>query len=308
MEIKQKSSGLTGDMIFKCIKSASGAIIVLVLVMIFLILTIKSYPSIRAFGLNFLISENWDPVKNDFGAYPFIIGTLITSFAAVLISLPFAISTSLFVREYAPRFTGRIISHMVDLLAAIPSVIYGMWGIFVLVPFVRKWELFLYTHFSIIPLFNAPPFGVGLLSAIVILVIMTLPYSISITRDVMAQVPKELKEGALALGSTRWTMVRKVIIPYCMKGIIGGTTLALGRALGETMAVTMVIGNSISVPRTLFDPANTIASIIANEFNEASGVLYVSSLVELGLILFLISFFINALGRLFIYKTGIRKG
>ncbi|MBN1902946.1 phosphate ABC transporter permease subunit PstC [Candidatus Sumerlaeota bacterium] len=308
MEIKRKSGRLTGDMIFKGAKSASGAIIVLVLVMIFLILSMQSLPSMRAFGLNFIIKDNWDPVKNDFGAYPFIIGTIVTSFAAIIISLPFSIATSLFIREYAPRFAGKIISHMVDLLAAIPSVIYGMWGIFVLVPIVRRWEMFLYAHFSFIPIFNAPPFGVGLLSAIIILVIMTLPYSISITRDVMAQTPKELKEGALALGSSKWKMVRKVIIPYCRKGIIGGTTLALGRALGETMAVTMVIGNSVSAPRTLFDPANTIASIIANEFNEASGALYVSSLVELGLVLFLISFFINALGRLFIHRTAFNKG
>jgi phosphate transport system permease protein len=195
---------------------------------------------------------------------------------------------------------------MVDLLAAIPSVIYGMWGIFVLVPVLRKVEVFLYTHFSFIPIFNAPPFGVGLLSGIVILVFMTLPYSISITRDVMAQVPRDLKEGSYALGSTRWMMIRKVLIPYCKYGIIGGTTLALGRALGETMAVTMVIGNSTSIPKTIFDPANTIASIIANEFNEAGTDLHLSVLIELGLILFLISLAINLIGRIIVHKVEIK--
>jgi len=304
---KQDRGFFSGDNIFSFVRLCSGILIVVILGMIFFLLVFHSMPSIRKFGLKFIWNHNWDPVNKDFGAFPFIIGTLITSFAAILISLPFAISTSLFIKEYAPPVLGKIISHMVDLLAAIPSVIYGMWGIFVLVPFVRNIELFLYNHFSFIPIFNAPPFGVGLLSAIVILIIMTLPYSISISRDVMSQVPLELKEGAYALGSTKWTMVRKIIIPYCKNGIIGGTTLGLGRALGETMAVTMVIGNSTNIPKTLFDPANTIASIIANEFNEATGTLYVSSLIELALLLFLISLAINTIGRLIVHKTRIKK-
>ena len=298
---------LSGDNIFRGIINLAGAMLILLLVVIFYLLVVRSLPSIREFGVNFIWKKQWDPVQEEFGAFPFIIGTLITSFAAIFLALPLSLSTSLFIREYAPKMIGKIISHMVDLLAAIPSVIYGMWGIFVLVPVIRKVEMLLYTHFSFIPIFNAPPFGVGLLSAIVILIIMTLPYSISITRDVMDQVPKDLKEGAYALGSTKWIMVRKIMIPYCKNGIIGGTTLALGRALGETMAVTMVIGNSTRVPKTLFDPANTIASLIANEFNEADSALYVSSLIELGLLLFLISLIINTLGKKVVQRTSIKK-
>jgi phosphate transport system permease protein len=295
----------TGDRLFTSLLYFSGIAIVALLITIFSLLIRESWPSLVAFGPRFVVTTHWDPVRDLFGAFPFIFGTIITSFAAIIIVLPFSIATSLFIREYAPSSWGQVISHMVDLMAAIPSVIYGMWGIFVLVPVVRQAEMFLYAHFSFIPLFNSPPYGVGLLTAIIILVIMTLPYSISITRDVMAQVPRELKEGACALGATKWIVARKIIIPYCKNGILGGTTLGLGRALGETMAVTMVIGNSISLPKTLFDPANTIASIIANEFNEATSTLYVSSLIELGLLLFLISLIINTLGRFIIHKTKI---
>ena len=296
---------LTGDHIFRSILFGASLIIVILLCLMFVLLVYHSRASIKEFGLKFIARRSWNPVNDNFGALPFILGTLITSFAAIIISIPFSLSTSLFIREYAPSFLGKIISHMVDLLAAIPSVIYGMWGIFILVPVVRSVELFLYNHFAFIPLLNAPHYGVGLLSAIIILVIMTLPYSISITRDVMNQVPVNLKEGAYALGSTKWNMVRKIIIPYCKNGIIGGTTLALGRALGETMAVTMVIGNSTRIPKTLFDPANTIASLIANEFNEASGGLYVSSLIELGLLLFIISLIVNTMGRVIVHKTAM---
>lgn len=295
----------SGDSIFKTILFASGLIIIVLIILIFFLLIYLSLSSILRFGLKFIISSEWNPVKKEFGAFPFILGTLITSFSAMIIVIPFSLSTSLFIREYAPSFLGTIVSHMVDLLAAIPSVIYGMWGIFVLVPAVRVVEEFLYLHFSFIPIFNALPYGIGLLSAILILVVMTLPYSISVTRDVIAQVPRDLKEGAYALGATKWTVVKKIIIPYCKHGIIGGTTLALGRAFGETMAVTMVIGNSIRLPKSIFDPSNTIASIIANEFNEASGQLHMSSLIQLALILFLISMVINTLGRFVIHKTKI---
>jgi len=296
---------LSGDNIFRLALFLSTLCIVGLLFLIFILLLFHSWPSIRNFGLSFIWTGEWDPVNDKFGALPFIAGTLITSFGAIIILIPFSLATSLFIREYSPTALGKIISHMVDLLAAIPSVIYGMWGIFFLVPIVRKLELVIVMNLPAIPLVTGPPYGVGLLSSIVILLIMTIPYSISITRDVMEQVPTDLKEGAFALGSTKWTMVRKIIIPYCKNGIIGGTTLALGRALGETMAVTMVIGNSTNIPKTLFDPANTIASIIANEFNEAGGTLYVSSLIQLGLLLFLISLGINTIGRIIVHKTRI---
>lgn len=303
---KHKIKLWSGDGVYKGIITLAGLVIVSLLCIIFVLLLWRSVPAIKKFGLKFLVNSEWNPVEDQFGALPFIIGTLITSIGAIIISFPLSISTSLFIGEYAPRFLAKLISNMVDLLAAIPSVIYGMWGIFVLVPFIRKVEMFLYTKFSFIPIFNAPPYGVGILSAIVILVIMILPYSISITREVMKQVPVSQKEGAYALGSSRWTMVRRIVIPYCKNGIIGGTTLALGRALGETMAVTMVIGNSTNIPKTLFDPANTIASLIANEFNEAMGEVYLSSLIYLGLILFTISLVINTLGRIIVHKTRMK--
>jgi len=299
---KKAKSVFNGDKVFRDVLFLTAGFIVILLIIIFILLIHHSRPSIGAFGLGFLFRQRWNPGSNKFGALPFIAGTLITSAGAVLITIPFSISTSLFIKEYASSWLGNLISHMVDLLAAIPSVIIGMWGIFVLVPVMRSIEMILYSHFAFIPLFNAPPIGVGLLSAIFILVIMTLPYSISITRDSMVQVPVSLKEGAYALGATRWRMVRSVIIPYCKNGIIGGTMLALGRAMGETMAVTMVIGNSTRLPRTLFDPANTIASLLANQFNEASGTLYVSSLIQLALILFIISLLINITGRIIVHK------
>lgn len=302
----ESKSYFNGDWIFHIILAGTSGFIISLLFLIFLLLFRHSLASMRAMGAGFLLREGWDPINEKFGALPFIAGTLITSIGAIVIAIPFSIATSLFIREYSVRWLGNLFSHMVDLLAAIPSVIIGMWGIFVLVPIVRGIETFLYMRFSFIPLFNAPPFGVGILSAIFILVIMTLPYSISITRDSMEQVPAFLKEGAYALGATRWKMVRRVIIPHCKNGIIGGTTLALGRAMGETMAVTMVIGNSTRLPRTLFDPANTIASLLANQFNEASGALYVSALIQLALILFVISLVINTAGRIIVHKTRIR--
>ena len=303
---QENKSYLDGDRIFRFVLAGTSGLIFSLLIIIFIVLTRHSLPSIKSLGAGFFLREGWDPINEKFGALPFIAGTLITSIGAVIIAIPFSIATSLFIREYAASWLGNLISHTVDLLAAIPSVIIGMWGIFVLVPVVRWVEMFLYTRFSFIPIFNATPYGVGILSAIFILVIMTLPYSISITRDSMAQVPSFLKEGAYALGATRWKMVQRVIIPYSKNGIIGGTTLALGRAMGETMAVTMVIGNSTRMPRTLFDPANTIASLLANQFNEASGTIYVSALIQLALILFVISQVINTTGRIIVHKTRIK--
>ncbi|HPB29899.1 MAG TPA: phosphate ABC transporter permease subunit PstC [Candidatus Sumerlaeota bacterium] len=303
--MKKSPLKINGDFFFGGALGAAALAIVCILVLIFVLLFYKSLPAMKHFGPGFVTGTQWDPVNDEFGAFPFIVGTLVTSFAAILLTIPLSVATSLFIREYAPPVVGGVISHMVDLLAAIPSVIYGMWGIFAMVPVVRLVQIFLNKHASFVPFLSGAPYGVGLMAAIIILVIMTLPYSISITRDVMNQVPLHLKEGAYALGATRWTMVRKIIIPYCRNGIMGGTTLALGRALGETMAVTMVIGNSTRLPRTLFDPANTIASIIANQFNEASGTLFVSALINLALILFLISFVINTIGRIIIHKVRL---
>lgn len=264
--------------------------------------------SLRQFGLNFVFSGVWDPVFEKFGALPFIAGTLVTSFMALMVSTPLAVGTAIFLAEYSPEWFSKIITFLLELLAAIPSVVYGLWGIFVLVPVVRKVEIFLFNNFSFIPLFNAPPYGVGLLSAVLILSVMILPFSSAVSRDVIKLVPREQKEGAYALGATKWEVIRHTILPYAGSGIFTGVILALGRALGETMAVTMVIGNRSEIPRTLFDPANTMASVIANEFTEATYKLYLSSLIEIGLILFVITLLINVAGRLILSRLEFKRG
>jgi len=252
-----------------------------------------SLPSIKRFGFSFLFNRVWDPVAGEFGAVPFLLGTLITSFFALLISLPFSISISIFLGEYFKKgIIATFIKSAVEVLAAIPSVIYGFWGLFVLVPLIRNFELII----------GAPPYGVGMLTSSLILALMIIPYSSSIGREVIQLVPDEVKEAAYSLGATRFEVIKKVVLPTARSGLIAGILLSLGRALGETMAVTMVIGNSYLMPRSIFDPGNTIASIIANEFTEAVDPIYLSALIELGLLLFVVSATINILGRRVIKK------
>lgn len=283
-----------------------GVSIILLIVLLFVFLLYKSRLSIKEFGIAFLWTKEWDPVNNRFGALPFLITTLITSFSAIIITTPLAIGTAIFVNEYINKKIGSIIENLIYLLAGIPSVVYGLWGIFVLIPIVRNIEMFLFTHFSNIPIFNAPPYGVGIFSAIIILSIMILPYYISIATEVIKLVPKELKEGSLALGSTKSEMIHSTIVPFAKSGFIAGMVLALGRAIGETMAVTMVIGNSPEIPKTLFDPANTLSSVIANEFSEATSEMYLSSIIELGLVLFFISLVITLLRKVITDRIMVR--
>jgi phosphate transport system permease protein len=265
------------------------ALSILVLVIAFLFtLIVQSMPSIKALGVSFLFGKTWNPVTNVYGTYPFLLGTLLTSFLALIISIPFSFSIAVFLGEYYPRgWFSEFLKNAIDLIAAVPSVIYGFWGLFVLVPLVRSLELKL----------GVTPYGIGIFTSSVILAIMIVPYAASLGREMIRMVPSSLKEAAYSLGATRFEVIRAVIIPYSKSGLFAGILLSLGRALGETMAVTMVIGNTSIIPKSIFDPGNTMASVIANEFTEAASTLYLSSLIELGLVLFLVTVIINLIGK-----------
>jgi len=263
----------------------------------FLTLIFNSYPSLKAFGIKFFYEKKWDPVFNEFGALPFLIGTILTSFLALIISIPFSLSLSIFLGEYYREGKlSLILKNLLDLLAGIPSIIYGLWGLFFLVPIIRNLEIKM----------GITPYGVGIFTASIILSIMIIPYSSSIGREVIELVPSEIKEAAYSLGATRYEVIKKVIIPYAISGILSGIFLSLGRALGETMAVTMVIGNANILPKNIFSPGNTMASVIANEFTEATGDLYLSALIEIGLFLFLVTFIINFIGRILVRKYIVK--
>lgn len=284
------------EKIFQNTLYISAFCVVALLAAIFVTLLYASVPAIQAFGAHFAYGKVWDPVSGEFGALPFLVGTLLTSFLALIISLPFSLAIAIILGEYFRKgVVANILKSAIELLAGIPSIIYGFWGLFVLVPIVRDLEI----------KFGVAPYGVGIITASLILSIMIIPYSASIGREVIQLVPADLKEAALSLGATRFEVIRKVILPYARSGIFAGILLALGRALGETMAVTMVIGNSNFLPKTLFSPANTMASVIANEFTEATENLYLASLVEIGLLLFIVTAIINVIGRYIIQKMSV---
>ncbi len=284
------------DLAFRKLATGTGIFVIFLVVATFLTLVYESLPSLKAFGLRFLWTATWDPVNLEFGALPFLVGTLITSFLALAIATPFALAGAIFLGELAPPKIANPVSFVIELLAGIPSVIYGLWGLFYLVPVVRQFELTL----------GAPPYGLGLFTASLILAIMILPYALSVARDVIKLVPQDLKEAAYGLGATRWETIRHIILPYARSGILAGIVLALGRALGETMAVTMVIGNRSAMPQSLWDLANTMASVIANEFTEATEDLHLAALVEIGLLLFVITVIVNLIARIFIVKTKVQ--
>jgi phosphate transport system permease protein len=274
----------------------SGIILIIIALSIFLTLAFSSMPSIKHLGIKFLYSKAWNPVTDDYGALPFLIGTLLTSLLALLISTPFAIATGLFLGEYFPKgIISNFFKNIIELLASIPSVIYGFWGMFVLVPIVRDWELKL----------GVLPYGIGIFTSSLILSIMIMPFAVSLSRQVISMVPANIKEGAYSMGATRFEVIKKVIIPYTRSGLFAGILLALGRALGETMAVTMLIGNSHDIPTSIFAPGNTMASVIANEFTEATGSVYTSALIEMGLLLFVVTTIINMIGRQIIKRFVI---
>ncbi len=296
----EKQSGTYSNIsesIFRKILFFSGFCIIILLLGIFITLLLDSLPAIGKFGLSFIYGTTWDPVYEKFGAIPFLVGTLLTSFLALLISLPFSIAISIFLGEY---FTEGIFSSFIksaiELLAGIPSVIYGFCGLFILVPIIRALEIKL----------GVSPFGVGIFTASIVLSIMIIPYSASLGREVIQLVPSDLKEAAYSLGATKFEVIKDVILPFARSGIFAGILLSLGRALGETMAVTMVIGNMNVLPKDIFSPSNTMASIIANEFMEASpGSLHLSSLVGVGLLLFIVTTIVNIIGKYIIKRLSV---
>lgn len=294
-----------GDRTLRVLTLTAAAVVLALMVFIGWQMFAASGLSLSKFGWSFITSTAWDPVNGKFGALPFIYGTLVTSLIALLLAVPVGLGLAIFLNELAPSPVRVTVSFFAELLAAIPSVVYGLWGIFVMAPWLQSTvEPWFNQHFGFLPLFQGPPLGVGMLAGGLILAIMILPTITAISRDVMAAVPNIQREAALALGATKWEMVKISVLSYARSGIIGGVMLGLGRALGETMAVTMVIGNSSRISSSLFAPADSMASIIANQFTEASNPLYLSSLVEIGLILFGISLVLNALARLLVWSVS----
>ena len=292
------------DQIFYIAMLACGATILALVVLIVFELITKSSLSWHAFGFKFFIASEWDPVNDKYGALPFVYGTLISSLLSLLIAVPLAIGTAVFVTELSPRWLRNPLAFTTELLAAIPSVIYGLWAIFVLVPLLRQYvQPGLAKYFGWTRLFEGPPYGIGMLAAGIILAIMILPIISSITREVMTAVPQQQREAVLALGATRWEMIRTGVLRNARAGILGGIILGLGRALGETMAVTMVIGNRPEIAKSLFAPGYTMASVIANEFSEATGDTYLSALVEVGLALFLVTIIVNIFAQLLVWSV-----
>jgi phosphate transport system permease protein len=294
-----------GDRVLRVVlRAAALAVVVLVLAMIGSMVH-AAWPAMRAFGWRFLATSTWDPVAEQFGAIPFVYGTLLSSLLALLIAVPLGIGAAIYLAELAPAWIRPPIAFLVELVAAVPSVIYGLWGIFVLAPLLRVWvQPFLGTTLGFLPLFQGPPYGVGMLAAAIILAIMIVPYITAVSREVLLAVPNIQREAALALGATRWEATRIAVLRYGRSGLVGAILLGLGRALGETMAVTMVIGNRPEVALSLFAPGYTMASVIANEFTEATSDLYLAALIEIGLLLFVVTIVVNSLARLLVWSVG----
>jgi len=301
------------EMVFRHLTRAAAILVLIILSGVIIALIKGSLPALQAFGLNFLIEERWNPVTEKFGALAPIYGTVVTSFIAMLIAVPLGLLIALFLTELCPMWLRRPIGIAIELLAGIPSIIYGIWGLFVFAPFLqRTLQPVLIDGFDNVPilsmLFEGPPYGIGVLTASLILAVMVLPFITSISRDVFEAVPPVLREAAYGVGCTTWEVVRHVVLPFARVGVIGGVMLGLGRALGETMAVTFVIGNAHKVSASILAPGTTISATIANEFTEAVGDLYTSSLIALGLILFVITFIVLAAARFLLMRLEKRVG
>ena len=296
-----------GDEIAYLITLASAVSVLLIVAALVSELWINSQQTVHAFGWKFLVTSTWDPNAGVFGALPFIYGTCVTAFVSLLLAVPLGVASAVFLSEMAPPRLSNILTFLIELLAAVPSVIYGLLGIFVLVPLIRHYLVPLLTGlFGYLPIFSGAFYGVSVLSACIVLAIMVVPFIISVSREVLLAVPTDQREAALALGATKWETTWDVVIPNASTGILGSVFLALARALGETMAVTMVIGNTPQIKASLLAPGYSIAAVIANEFAEASGDLYVSSLIFLGLVLFGLTIVINAIARIMILTTQQR--
>src|SRR3954470_13913141 len=302
-----------GDLTFRGFTFAAALSVLILLGGVMVSLVIGAWPALSTYGLGFLVTQSWNPVTEKFGALAPIYGTVMTSFIAMLIGVPVSLGIAIFLTELCPLWLRRPVSTAIELLAGIPSIIYGIWGLFVFAPFLQRTvQPFLITTFHHVPLlqnlFAGPPYGIGILTAGLILAIMVLPFITAITTDVFNQVPPVLKEAAYGLGCTTWEVVRNVVLPYTRVGVIGGVMLGLGRALGETMAVTFVIGNAHKISASIIAPGTTISATIANEFTEAVGDLYTSSLIALGLILFVITFIVLACARYMLMRIERRIG
>jgi len=302
-----RRSGYT-DSIFSNLTLFFSIFMVVILVALVFILTRDAMPAINKFGFSFITNTMWNPVTDVFGALPSIYGTLVTSLIGLLIAIPISFGAAIFLVELAPNWLKGPASFIIEMLAAIPSVIIGLWGLYVLVPVVRQpIEKWLGSHLGGLPFFQGPPFGVGFLAAGLVLAIMTIPIITAVSRDSMKAVPNEQREAMYALGATRWEVINKAVLPYCRTGMVGGVILGLGRALGETMAVTMVIGNSNKLTASLFSPGTTIASTIASQFGEASTGVQTGSLIELALILFGVTLIVNVIARTLVWRMTSLK-
>jgi phosphate transport system permease protein len=303
----------SGDFIFKsCTVLFAFSILVILLLMVVEMVR-GSIPTMGRFGWGFITGRDWDAVQGSFGALPYIWGSVVSSLLALFLATPLSVGAALFITEVAPRKFGGIVASLIELLAAIPSVIYGLWGVLVMAPWLQKTvEPYLSEHFGFLPFFQGAPYGVSMLAAVFILMIMVIPIITSISKEVLLTVPQSQKEAAIALGATRWEMIRMAVLPYGKSGILGAVILGLGRAVGETMAVTMVIGNTPQISLSLLAPAYTMPSVIANEFAETTSKLHAAALMEIGLILLVVTLIINALARLLLWsvtrgeKGGVR--
>ena len=298
---KNKKIQYHADVAFRLLTSLCAVLTFVIIGGIFIELLNNSKLSIREFGIGFLFSQEWNPVTQKFGALSSIYGTLLSTVIAMFIVVPMSLVIALFLVELAPPKLSRIVSYAIELLAAIPSIIYGMWGLFVFAPFMSDYvQPVLGDYFGFLPVFQGPPMGIGMLSAGIILALMILPFISAVMRDVFQMVPSVVKEAGFGMGATTWEVTSKITVRYGIRGLVGASFLGLGRALGETMAVTFVIGNNHSISASLFAPGNSIASTLANEFTEASEPLYLHALVELGLILFIVTFFIQIVAQLWL--------
>lgn len=304
-----RPAGRSGDRLFRLLLAAMAAAVPLIMGALLLALFIEGWPAITGFGLAFFGTSTWDPVARQFGVLPFIYGTLVSSALALLIAVPLGLGVAIFLAELAPRWLRAPVGFLVELLAAIPSVVFGLWGIFVLVPWVRTaLTPALKATLGFLPLFQGPPLGIGMLAAGLILAIMVVPFIVAVSTEVMRAVPTSQREAALALGATRWETTRRAVLPYARSGIAGAVFLALARALGETMAVTMVIGNVPQIKASLLAPAYTIPAVIANEFTEATYDLYVAALIYAGIVLFIVTVLVNVVARLLVARVGRGMG
>jgi phosphate transport system permease protein len=296
------------DQAFGAIVFAAAGLIVLIAILLVISMLEDGADAFGRFGLAFITSTTWNPVTHEFGVLPAIYGTVVTAGIAILLAVPVGVGAAIFLAELSPRWLSDPVSFLIEMLAAIPSVIIGLWGLFVVVPVVRQIESFLGSNFGFLPIFAGPAFGIGLLAASVLLGIMILPIVTAVSRDVIRAVPGSQREAMLALGATRWETIAQVVLPYGRSGIVGAVILALGRALGETLAVSMIIGNTFKISGSLFAPATSLASLIATQFREADSPLYLSALMAAGLVLFGITVIVNIFARLMIWRLSSFSG